>query len=165
MQLSPTLTLSFHSRLLLSFHSSLSRPSNLCALSHSSFHCALCLMNFCEATPSQFLSQLSPSKLSVKCFFSFHKRDPNVFAQLLEYDKRFGQYGSEYTFYDYNHLKDIPSELKHSYKVVVADPPYLVKCRKKKQQRSWACILVVLVPNTPANLEMSFGCSQTMTLE
>lgn len=72
MQLSPTLTLSFHSRLLLSFHSSLSRPSNLCALSHSSFHCALCLMNFCEATPSQFLSQLSPSKLSVKCFFSFH---------------------------------------------------------------------------------------------
>lgn len=53
--------------------------------------------------------------------------DPNVPAQLLDYDKRFGQYGSEYTFYDYNHLKDIPSELKHSYKVVVADPPYLVR--------------------------------------
>ena len=53
--------------------------------------------------------------------------DPNVSMQLLEYDKRFGQYGSEYTFYDYNHPEDIPSELKHSYKVVVADPPYLVR--------------------------------------
>lgn len=53
--------------------------------------------------------------------------DPNVPAQLLEYDKRFGQYGSEYTFYDYNHPEDIPSELKHSCKVVVADPPYLVR--------------------------------------
>ena len=53
--------------------------------------------------------------------------DPNVSMQLLEYDKRFGQYGSEYTFYDYNHPEDIPSELKHSCKVVVADPPYLVR--------------------------------------
>ncbi|KAH1042403.1 hypothetical protein AAZX31_09G096700 [Glycine max] len=60
------------------------------------------------------------------------KMDPNVSMQLLEYDKRFGQYGSEYTFYDYNHPEDIPSELKHSCKVVVADPPYLSKeCLEK----------------------------------
>lgn len=53
------------------------------------------------------------------------KMDPNASVQLLEYDKRFGQYGSEFTFYDYNHPEDIPSELMHSCKVVVADPPYL----------------------------------------
>ncbi|XP_027363200.1 EEF1A lysine methyltransferase 1 [Abrus precatorius] len=60
------------------------------------------------------------------------KMDPNVSVQLLEYDKRFEQYGSDYTFYDYNHPVVIPSELKHSFKVVVADPPYLSKeCLEK----------------------------------
>jgi len=53
--------------------------------------------------------------------------DPNVSAQLLEYDKRFEQYGSDFTFYDYNHPEELPSELKNSYKVIVADPPYLVR--------------------------------------
>ncbi|KAF1878059.1 hypothetical protein Lal_00022768 [Lupinus albus] len=60
------------------------------------------------------------------------KMDPNVSLQLLEYDKRFEQYGTDYTFYDYNHPEELPSELKHSYKVVVADPPYLSKeCLEK----------------------------------
>ncbi|OIV89506.1 hypothetical protein TanjilG_20425 [Lupinus angustifolius] len=60
------------------------------------------------------------------------KMDPNVSVQLLEYDKRFEQYGSDYTFYDYNHPEELPLELKHSYKVVVADPPYLSEeCLKK----------------------------------
>lgn len=53
--------------------------------------------------------------------------DPSVSIQLLEYDKRFEQYGSDYTFYDYNHPEELPSELKHSFRVVVADPPYLVR--------------------------------------
>ncbi|KAL2326879.1 hypothetical protein Fmac_020306 [Flemingia macrophylla] len=58
--------------------------------------------------------------------------DPDVSVQLFEYDKRFEQYGSDYTFYDYNHPEDIPSGLKHSCKVVVADPPYLSKeCLEK----------------------------------
>ncbi|XP_057744136.1 uncharacterized protein LOC130962066 [Arachis stenosperma] len=58
--------------------------------------------------------------------------DPNVPAQLLEYDKRFEQYGSDYTFYDYNHPEELPPELKHSFKIVVADPPYLSKeCLQK----------------------------------
>ncbi|XP_020206750.1 EEF1A lysine methyltransferase 1 isoform X2 [Cajanus cajan] len=58
--------------------------------------------------------------------------DPGVSVQLLEYDKRFEQYGSDYTFYDYNHPEEIPSELKHSCRVVVADPPYLSKeCLEK----------------------------------
>ncbi|CAJ2672946.1 unnamed protein product [Trifolium pratense] len=60
------------------------------------------------------------------------KMDPYVSVQLLEYDKRFEQYGSDYTFYDYNHPEELPSELKHSYKVIVADPPYLSKeCLEK----------------------------------
>lgn len=60
------------------------------------------------------------------------KMDPNVSAQLLEYDKRFEQYGSDFTFYDYNHPEELPSELKNSYKVIVADPPYLSKeCLEK----------------------------------
>ncbi|KAI4348831.1 hypothetical protein L6164_009504 [Bauhinia variegata] len=60
------------------------------------------------------------------------KTDRNVSLQLLEYDKRFEQYGSDYTFYDYNQPEELPSELKHAYKVVVADPPYLSKeCLEK----------------------------------
>ncbi|CAK8571255.1 unnamed protein product [Lathyrus sativus] len=60
------------------------------------------------------------------------KMDPNVSVQLLEYDKRFEQHGSDYTFYDYNHPEELPSELKHSYKVIIADPPYLSKeCLEK----------------------------------
>lgn len=47
-------------------------------------------------------------------------------VQLLEYDKRFEQYGSDFTFYDYNRPEDLPLELKHAFDVVVADPPYLV---------------------------------------
>ncbi|KAJ7971383.1 Protein-lysine N-methyltransferase [Quillaja saponaria] len=68
--------------------------------------------------------------------FAYLKRiNPNVSVQLLEYDKRFEQYGSDYTFYDYNHPEDLPSELKHAYKVVVADPPYLSKeCLEKVAQ-------------------------------
>ncbi|KAF2289564.1 hypothetical protein GH714_037164 [Hevea brasiliensis] len=60
------------------------------------------------------------------------KIKPNVSVQLLEYDKRFGQYGSDYTFYDYNEPEELPSELKQAFQVVVADPPYLSKeCLEK----------------------------------
>ena len=61
------------------------------------------------------------------CFCNFQKIDPNIYAQLLEYDKRFEQYGSDFAFYDYNQPEDLPLELKHTYEVVVADPPYLVR--------------------------------------
>ncbi|RWR85435.1 DNA methylase [Cinnamomum micranthum f. kanehirae] len=63
------------------------------------------------------------------------KIDPNISVQLLEYDKRFEQYGSNFTFYDYNYPEELPSELKHAYQVVVADPPYLSKeCLEKVAQ-------------------------------
>ncbi|KAG8648787.1 hypothetical protein MANES_08G038900v8 [Manihot esculenta] len=58
------------------------------------------------------------------------KIKPNVFVQLLEYDKRFEQYGSDFTFYDYNQPEELPSELKQAFQVVVADPPYLGRCRE-----------------------------------
>ncbi|KAF7818904.1 protein-lysine N-methyltransferase N6AMT2 [Senna tora] len=58
-------------------------------------------------------------------FAYLKKMDPKVSLQLLEYDKRFEQYGSDYTFYDYNKPMDLPSELKNAFKIVVADPPYL----------------------------------------
>uniref|UniRef100_A0A804QL15 Nucleic acid binding n=1 Tax=Zea mays TaxID=4577 RepID=A0A804QL15_MAIZE len=54
------------------------------------------------------------------------KTDPGVPAQLLEYDERFGQYGCDFTFYDYNRPEELPAAMKHAYRVIVADPPYLV---------------------------------------
>ncbi|OVA00863.1 DNA methylase [Macleaya cordata] len=63
------------------------------------------------------------------------KIDPSVSVRLLEYDKRFEQYGSDFTFYDYNQPEELPQELKHTYQVVVADPPYLSKeCLEKVTQ-------------------------------
>ncbi|PKI42923.1 EEF1A lysine methyltransferase 1 [Punica granatum] len=63
------------------------------------------------------------------------KIDPSVAAQLLEYDQRFGQYGSDFTFYDYNQPEELPVDLKHAFEIVVADPPYLSKeCLEKVAQ-------------------------------
>ncbi|AQL06276.1 nucleic acid binding [Zea mays] len=60
------------------------------------------------------------------------KTDPGVPAQLLEYDERFGQYGCDFTFYDYNRPEELPAAMKHAYRVIVADPPYLSKeCLEK----------------------------------
>ncbi|KAJ8754463.1 hypothetical protein K2173_005624 [Erythroxylum novogranatense] len=63
------------------------------------------------------------------------KVNPDVSVQLLEYDKRFEQYGSNFTFYDYNRPDDLPCEFKHGFQIVVADPPYLSKeCLEKVVQ-------------------------------
>uniref|UniRef100_A0ACD5WES3 Uncharacterized protein n=1 Tax=Avena sativa TaxID=4498 RepID=A0ACD5WES3_AVESA len=60
------------------------------------------------------------------------KNSPDLPAQLLEYDERFGQYGGDFTFYDYNHPEELPPAMKHAYRIVVADPPYLSKeCLEK----------------------------------
>ncbi|KAJ8630901.1 hypothetical protein MRB53_024224 [Persea americana] len=53
------------------------------------------------------------------------KIGPSISVQPLEYDKRFEQYGSNFTFYNYNFPEQLPSESNHAYQVVVADPPYL----------------------------------------
>eukprot|EP00262_Sarcandra_glabra_P008629 TRINITY_DN22215_c0_g1_i1.p1 TRINITY_DN22215_c0_g1~~TRINITY_DN22215_c0_g1_i1.p1 ORF type:complete len:237 (+),score=39.83 TRINITY_DN22215_c0_g1_i1:43-753(+) len=63
------------------------------------------------------------------------KIDPNISVQLLEFDKRFEQYGSDFMFYDYNHPEELPTVLRHAYQVVVADPPYLSEeCLEKVAQ-------------------------------
>ncbi|KAK2647379.1 hypothetical protein Ddye_014868 [Dipteronia dyeriana] len=63
------------------------------------------------------------------------KIGPDVSAQLLEFDKRFKQYGTDFTFYDYNLPEDLPLELKHTFSIIVADPPYLSKeCLEKISQ-------------------------------
>ncbi|KAJ8754454.1 hypothetical protein K2173_005615 [Erythroxylum novogranatense] len=50
-------------------------------------------------------------------------------------DKRFEQYGSNFTFYDYNRPDDLPCEFKHGFQIVVADAPYLSKeCLEKVVQ-------------------------------
>lgn len=56
----------------------------------------------------------------------FQNFNHDISVRLLEFDKRFEQYGSEFTFYDYNQPEELPLEMKHAYNIVVADPPYLV---------------------------------------
>ncbi|KAG8373991.1 hypothetical protein BUALT_Bualt11G0084300 [Buddleja alternifolia] len=77
----------------------------------------------------------SPRVSCIACptLFAYLKKIyPEVPAQLLEYDKRFGHYGTEFTFYDYNEPKELPLSLKHSFPIIVADPPYLSKeCLEK----------------------------------
>ncbi|XWS66515.1 hypothetical protein CRYUN_Cryun05aG0206500 [Craigia yunnanensis] len=82
---------------------------------------------------SQFCSTLEPQDNSQLGWLDLApKIDPNISVQLLEYDKRFEQYGSDFTFYDYNQPENVLLELKHTYQVVVADPPYLSKeCLEK----------------------------------
>lgn len=64
--------------------------------------------------------------LFFRWFLDFQNADSDVSVQLLEYDKRFEQYGSDFSFYDYNRPEDLPLELKNAFDIVVADPPYLV---------------------------------------
>ncbi|CAH1446074.1 unnamed protein product [Lactuca virosa] len=53
-------------------------------------------------------------------------------VQLLEYDNRFQQYGNAFTFYDYNQPLELPSTMKHSLRIIIADPRYLSKeCLEK----------------------------------
>ncbi|XP_039131082.1 EEF1A lysine methyltransferase 1 [Dioscorea cayenensis subsp. rotundata] len=83
-------------------------------------------------------SSVSARVACVSCptLYAYLKKiEPNISVQLLEYDKRFEQYGGDFTFYDYNQPEDLPQELKHSFQVVVADPPYLSKeCLEKVAQ-------------------------------
>ncbi|THU62542.1 hypothetical protein C4D60_Mb01t06230 [Musa balbisiana] len=60
------------------------------------------------------------------------KLDPSVPVKLLEYDKRFEQYGDDFIYYDYNQPEELLPSLKHNYQVIIADPPYLSKeCLEK----------------------------------
>lgn len=72
----------------------------------------------------------TPSVACIACptLYAYLKKfDSGIPALLLEHDKRFEQYGNEFVFYDYNQPEDLPLTLKHSYTIIVADPPYLSK--------------------------------------
>ncbi|XP_021715233.1 EEF1A lysine methyltransferase 1-like [Chenopodium quinoa] len=79
-----------------------------------------------------------PSVACISCptLFIYLKRlYPTMSVQLLEYDTRFEQYGNDFTFYDYNLPEDLPQKMKHTYQIIVADPPYLSEeCLKKVAQ-------------------------------
>ncbi|KAF3323509.1 protein-lysine N-methyltransferase N6AMT2 [Carex littledalei] len=76
-----------------------------------------------------------PSVACIACptlYAYLKKNEPDIPAQILEFDKRFEQYGDDFIFYDYNQPEELPSALKHSYKIIVVDPPYLSKeCLEK----------------------------------
>lgn len=88
------------------------------------------VLALCSGTPSRVACIACPT------LYAYLKRiDPCVSVQLLEYDKRFEQYGSDFTFYDYNKPEELPTEMKHAYQVIVADPPYLSgECLEKVAQ-------------------------------
>ncbi|KAI3683728.1 hypothetical protein L1987_84242 [Smallanthus sonchifolius] len=69
-----------------------------------------------------------PSVACIACptlYVYLKKLHHDLLVQLLEYDKRFEQYGSEFTYYDYNEPLELPSSMKHSFSIIIADPPYL----------------------------------------
>ena len=48
-----------------------------------------------------------------------------VTLKVFEFDKRFSMYGSDFVLYDYRSPLDIPRELRESFDLVFADPPFL----------------------------------------
>nr|XP_043610678.1 EEF1A lysine methyltransferase 1 [Erigeron canadensis] len=69
-----------------------------------------------------------PSVACIACptLYAYLKKMHNDLpVQLLEYDKRFEQYGSEFTYYDYNEPTSLPLSMKHAFRIIIADPPYL----------------------------------------
>ena len=48
-------------------------------------------------------------------------------AYCLEYDDRFRVYGEDFIFYDYNHPLKLDADLKGSFDIVIADPPFLAE--------------------------------------
>ncbi len=65
----------------------------------------------------------------VSCPTLFEKlisiKPPQCQVTLLEYDRRFEKYGSDFVFYDYNNPLELSDELHETFDLVVADPPFL----------------------------------------
>ncbi|KAK1644031.1 hypothetical protein QYE76_061836 [Lolium multiflorum] len=82
------------------------------------------------------------------------KGSPDMPAQLLEYDERFGWYGGDFTFYDYNQPEELPPTMKQAYRIVVADPPYLeISVCPTTAPRAAAAPISTLPATTRPNLD------------
>ncbi|OAY75596.1 protein-lysine N-methyltransferase N6AMT2-like isoform X1 [Ananas comosus] len=91
------------------------------------------IRRICDSDPS------SPSSVAcIACptlYVYLKKLNPDISANLLEYDKRFEQYGDDFVYYDYNQPEELPAVLKHACNIIVVDPPYLSKeCLEKVAQ-------------------------------
>ena len=66
----------------------------------------------CISAPTAYkkIREIKPSNCDVKC---------------LEYDERFKVFGEDFQFYDYKEPLDLPLDLKQSFDIVIADPPFL----------------------------------------
>ncbi|XP_064613190.1 EEF1A lysine methyltransferase 1-like [Liolophura sinensis] len=52
-------------------------------------------------------------------------KSPQCEVKVFEYDRRFQVYGEDYVHYDYKDPLNLPADLKNSFDVVLADPPFL----------------------------------------
>lgn len=66
-------------------------------------------------------------------------------VKLLEYDRRFEVFGSDFVYYDFQHPLRLPAELKGKFDRVICDPPFLSEdCQTKTAlsvrflSQSWA---------------------------
>jgi EEF1A lysine methyltransferase 1 len=49
----------------------------------------------------------------------------SISLKVFEFDRRFAIYGSDFVLYDYRSPLDIPRDLRESFDLVFADPPFL----------------------------------------
>ena len=101
------------------------------------------------ATLAAECARLGTSVACVSCptlFRTLLDSHPTVRCHLLEFDEKYSSRGS-FTLYDYNQPTDLPTELLHSFDVVVADPPYLAEeCLSKTAQ---TVHLLLRTPESP----------------
>lgn len=66
----------------------------------------------CVSAPTAYkkIKEIKPTNCLVKC---------------LEYDERFRVFGEDFQFYDYKEPLNLPLEMKQSFDIVIADPPFL----------------------------------------
>ncbi|XP_045196346.1 EEF1A lysine methyltransferase 1-like isoform X2 [Mercenaria mercenaria] len=66
----------------------------------------------CISAPTAYtkIKEIKPDKCSVTC---------------LEFDRRFEIYGEDFQYYDYNEPLNLPLDMKQSFDIVIADPPFL----------------------------------------
>lgn len=54
-----------------------------------------------------------------------HLKSETCDVKCLEYDTRFSIYGEDFHFYDYEEPLNLPLDWKHSFDIVILDPPFL----------------------------------------